>query len=161
MTQRGYVLIFAALVAIGLGARVLRYGAASDNRQAQNEALVAAFLEARGWRAGERLPLTADFTYSATPYQREGCRDPFFVSIVGGGADAAGLYSRTGRPWVFIRKGVASASPPTWGVMIDAALSGVRGKPLAPMLAIYAPGNANGPCAGPSLEDWATLGAAG
>ncbi|MDB5571272.1 MAG: hypothetical protein JWN93_2455 [Hyphomicrobiales bacterium] len=146
----------------GLAGRFARASASGENYAAVQETAVEAFLQQRGWVAGERIPITSDFTYSARVFARKGCWEPLLVSVVGGGSDAGGLYRRAGtREWRFVRDGEESADPPSLRFMLDQTLANFisPGRRASPILAVSAPVKETGACLGPSPSEWRELGA--
>jgi hypothetical protein len=149
------VILLLALLAAGLTGRIARYGLEPSSGARNTEALAGAFLEKHGWRLAGRTPLTSDSTYSAMVFQKPGCAAPLLVSDPGAGADAAALYRRTGKRWVFLRNGGVSDEPETSSFVIAAAMSVFTGRPTAPMLAVSPPPLDHQSCAVPEWPLWA------
>lgn len=155
MKARVSTILLLAMLAAGLSGRVARYGAEASNGAHNTEALASAFLEKHGWFLAGRTPLTADSTYSAMVFQKPGCPAPLLVSDPGAGADAAALYRRTGKRWVFLRDGSISDEPETSSFVIAAAMSVFTGRPTAPIIAISPPPLDHQSCAVPEWPLWA------
>lgn len=157
MKARVSMLLLAALLATGFAGRAARY--ATDARDLQHEAEVRmrAVLEPRGWRAVERLPLTANGSYSAIEFRKPGCATPMLVSFAGNGVEAAALYERSGHVWTFLRGAEESSAPQTIRFMIDSALARMTGRPVAPILAVTGPREDSAWCTRPAPADWAGL----
>ena len=154
-------------LALGFAGRVLRASLHQGGGDlARDEAAAAAFLEARGWRADERVPVTANFDYAARVFRKPGCPAALVVSPIGSGAEAGGLFREAGGlDWRFVHAGVSHGSPPTLRHLADHGLALVLRRPApSSILAMarapaQAPAPEEGPCAAPSAQDWARYGA--
>lgn len=164
--MRGYAasILLCVLLAAAFGGRIVRATGgegAAQTGAAAFEADAETLLQARGWSPGERVPITADFTYAARVYRRTECPS-LLVSILGAGNDADGLYRRPGSPaWRFIHGGRAYDRPPSLRYTIAHWLSIMKpgATPPAPIVAVASAGNGPlpPPCDGPSPEDWRTM----
>lgn len=155
--------LLCALLLAALGGRVLRsMDIMPADRPAEGaEARIDDLLAGDGWRPGERLPITGDFTYAARVYRKESC-PPLLVSIIGAGGDADGLFRRPGAPpWRFLHGGRAYERPPSVRFLTDsiiaAVMPGVDAPP--PIIAVARTAEAPG-CDGPTPAEWGRLASA-
>jgi hypothetical protein len=155
-------ILFAALLCAGLTGRVARAALQDGPNLARDEAAVAAFFEARGWRADERVPVTANFDYAARVFRKWGCGVALVVAPVGAGVEAGGLFRGAGGlDWTFVHAGASHAAPPTARFFLDHARALLTRAPApASVLALArAPAGAQADepeaCAPPAATDFA------
>ncbi len=159
-------LLLAGLLCAGFFARVARAGLQDGPNVTRDEAAVAVFLEARGWRADERVPVTANFDYAARVFRKPGCRAVLVVAPIGAGAEAADLFRGAGGlDWRFVHAGESHAAPPTLNYLFDHARARLmRAQAPASILAMArAPageGAWDDACAPPAPADWRAYGGA-
>jgi hypothetical protein len=159
-------LALVALLCAGLGGRIARATLKEGPDIARDEAAVVAFLDARGWRADERVPVTANYDYAARVFRKPGCPAALVVSPIGAGAEAGGLFRGAGGlDWRFVHGGASHASPPTVRHLIDHGFALILRRPAPPSILAMASAPAQapvaqeGPCAPPSAQDWRIYGA--
>jgi hypothetical protein len=152
--------LLCALLLTALGGRVLRGMDVmpGESPVAGAEARIDDLLAGGGWRPGEKLPITGDFTYAARVYRKEGC-PPLLVSVVGGGGDADGLFRRPGAPpWRFMHGGRAYERPPSVRFLVDSIIAAIMPGVDAPPPIIAVARIAEAPaCEGPTPAEWRQL----
>jgi len=165
--MRGLVagVVLSALLVAAFGGRVLRAVEGGDVAGLTGapafEARADKVMRTHGWTPGERIAITADFTYAAVVYRRAGCL-PLLVSIVGGGSDSDGLYRRPGGPrWLFMHAGAAYERPPSARYLVDHLVTMITpgAVPPPPLVAVASAGDGPqpAPCDGPSPGDWRAM----
>jgi hypothetical protein len=158
------VSLFAVWLALGVGAKIVRYAPERESAGDRSERLVREFLEARGWTAGDRTPITATGLYMAQSYLKPGCPNPLRVVALGASSEAYDLVlERLGSDAAFLENGQFTARPSATAFLTRAGRLGLglrSDRAVVPFLVAPAPvADDRSRCAPPPPGEWTRIGA--
>ena len=162
MRRRTMLILLAAWLAAGVGAKVLRYLPEQESSATHANAAVEHFLAQAGWQPGARVPLTKAAVYEARLFVKEGCSRPLAIIVLGSADEAASMIAlRFGSDVAYLEAGELTASPATSRFFARALMAGggLLGARVLPILAVVpAPSDDELSCAPPPKRAWAAIG---
>lgn len=158
-----WLAILLLIALIGLGLKLIRYGAPPANGDDASRAVLIDFLERHDWRFLEDQTLVQSTGYGVMVFSQEGCRENFYVSLLSAEGESIDAV-RAALPDAAFRYGATLLAEPSRAaaaaLWLDGAFSaiGLRAGFPTPALALAPPPtDAAGACLPPPSAAWTGL----